>query len=223
MIIEKLKTQKYISDHEFNSIYPIEIQALSSRHWTPVDVAKKATQFLCYKDGLKVLDAGSGAGKFCMVGATIQPFCTFFGIDFRDQLIGLSNQLKEKYKINNVEYIKKNLLDVNFTDFDSIYFFNSFHERIDDSAIIDNKSKVSHTLYRRYVKNLYLQLSEMPIGTRVASYHTSDFCIPNSYSKVKTLLDGHLKFFIKVKENDLTTSRISEEINQYLFLNYPLC
>jgi len=221
MIIQKIKSHQSLSDNEFNSIYPLSIQALSPRHWTPVEVAKKASQFLCYKDGLKVLDAGSGAGKFCMIGAATQPSCTFYGIDFREKLIHLSNKLKERYNISNVQYIRDNLMNVNFTDYDVVYFFNSFHEKIDDSAVIDYNSKVSYVLYRRYMTNFFLKLCKMPIGTRVVTYHTLDFCVPNSYTKVKTLTDGHLKFYVKVDENDneIISSRITEQINRYMFSN----
>ena len=116
MIIQKIKSHQSLSDNEFNSIYPLSIQALSPRHLTPIEVGKKASQFLCFKDGLKVLDAGSGAGKFCMIGAAIQPSCTFYGIDFREKLIHSSNKLKEKYNISYVQYVRDNLMNVNFTD-----------------------------------------------------------------------------------------------------------
>ena len=102
-----------------------------------------------------------------------------------------------------------------------VYFFNSFHEKIDDSAVIDYNSKVSYVSYRKYMTNFFLKLCEMPIGTRVVTYHTLDFCVPNSYTKVKTLVDGHLKFYVKVNQNDneIISSRITEQINRYIFSN----
>ena len=38
-------------------------------HWTPVHVARRAAQFLVTGPETRVLDVGSGPGKFCLVGA----------------------------------------------------------------------------------------------------------------------------------------------------------
>src|SRR4051812_41417272 len=101
MVIDQLRIQKNIPDEDFDAIYPFEIRALSERHWTSVFVAKTASDFLCNQGPVKVLDIGSGAGKFCFVSAALHPSSQFHGVDIRENFIQLSNDLKEKYNVAN--------------------------------------------------------------------------------------------------------------------------
>ena len=62
--------EKYFSsDKQFNELYPPAIQSLARRHWTPLDVARKAANYLAAEDNVKILDIGSGVGKFCLSAA----------------------------------------------------------------------------------------------------------------------------------------------------------
>ena len=56
----------FIDDEKFHQLYPLHIQKLADKHWTPLKVAKYAVDFLVPEAGAKVLDIGSGAGKFCL-------------------------------------------------------------------------------------------------------------------------------------------------------------
>jgi SAM-dependent methyltransferase len=220
MIIEKLKVAKILSDEEFDLIYPKEIQSLSERHWTPVSIIKIVTDFLCLGQGLKVLDIGSGVGKFCLVGASLKPKCEFYGVEFRKSFVTLSNRLKDTYRIKNVHFLNKDILEMNFNDFDSIYFYNSFQERIDDTASIDNYSEISYELYKEYTKYLFFQFQNMPMGTRLATYHTADFYIPEGYKLVEKSFDNKLKLYIKSNENKNFRLTFQEEkVNKHILRN----
>lgn len=78
-----------ITDEEFNRIYPPKISKLAEKHFTPLAIAKAASEFLVTKPRARVLDIGSGAGKFCMVGAT-HTQGHFTGIEQRSGLVELS-------------------------------------------------------------------------------------------------------------------------------------
>ena len=52
------------SDNQFNHLYPASINKLARGHWTPIEVAWKAASFLAIENGVKILDIGSGVGKF---------------------------------------------------------------------------------------------------------------------------------------------------------------
>jgi SAM-dependent methyltransferase len=197
MMIEKLKKVKMISDDEFDSIYPVKFQKLSERHWTPIRIATIVSDFLCYEKGLKILDIGSGVGKFCLIGSSLKSECDFYGVDFRKKFIDLSDNLKNTYRIKNVHFINKDILNFSLTDYNCIYFYNSFQERIDDTAVIDHQSELSFNLYRECAKYFFNQLMKMPIGTRLATYHTADFFVPGNYRLVETSLDKKLKLYIK--------------------------
>lgn len=95
MIFRLLRSGIHIDDSRFNELYPAHIKNLAARHWTPVDVAEMAARYLVEKSGDRILDIGSGAGKFCLVGAA----CTrgmFYGVEQRESLVELSSALAKK-------------------------------------------------------------------------------------------------------------------------------
>src|SRR6478735_8445679 len=92
------------TDEEFNAIYPRHIRKLAKKHWTPIAVARTAALFLAKKRGAKILDIGSGAGKFCMVGAAVTR-AHFTGVEQRSELFEISQQLSASYRLKNTRYI----------------------------------------------------------------------------------------------------------------------
>ncbi len=81
---------------DFDHVYPDWVRSLSERHWTPVDVAERAAELLVTSAGVRVLDVGSGAGKFCIIGAltTEGKFC---GIEQRAHLIDVAREAARHY------------------------------------------------------------------------------------------------------------------------------
>ena len=69
MIFKYLEKGIPIDDDDFDEIYPEDIRPMAFTHFTPVEMAIKSAKFLVQKSGTKVLDIGSGAGKFCMIGS----------------------------------------------------------------------------------------------------------------------------------------------------------
>jgi len=224
MIIDKLRIQKNISDEDFDAIYPFEIRELSERHWTSVFVSKTASEFLCSERPVKVLDIGSGAGKFCFVSAALHPTSEFHGIDIRENFIHISNQLKEQYLIPNVSFFQQDVLQMDLSGYDGIYFFNSFQEKIDPTSSIDHTSQVSVEQYIEYTKHIFNELNKVPRGTKLVTYFSEGFCVPNSFRLLATHFDGELKFYLKDLEPHeynllLNEQDIADHIDKHTFLS----
>ncbi|KAF2342913.1 methyltransferase domain-containing protein [Flavobacterium tistrianum] len=196
MIFEQLKQNRSIDDSEFNQVYPIRIKKLAARHWTPVKIAGKAAGFLVDKPGKRVLDIGSGAGKFCLVGAALTNGI-FYGVEQRESLIKLSRKIAEKYKIENAEFIHSNIMEISFLDYDAFYFFNSFQENIDLTARIDKSIDPSEELYNLYTAYLKDQLEKTPIGTKLVTYWSNCREVPKSFSLESVSYGGVLSFWRK--------------------------
>ena len=196
MIFEYLKLNITVKDEDFNSIYPEAIRILAKTHWTPVIVAKEAAKFLSEKSGTKVLDIGSGVGKFCMVGATFTKG-HFTGIEQRERLCNLSNHLSQCYRLSNVKFIHSNITQIKFREYDAFYFYNPFHENIEQSAKIDGSVELGITFYYLYTQYVYEQLGQMPIGTRLATYWSNFKDIPPCYKIQSTSFEGLLKMWEK--------------------------
>jgi tRNA A58 N-methylase Trm61 len=199
MIFQFLKLNVEITDDDFNAIYPKRIERLSKKHWTPVVVAKLASEYLVSRPGDKILDIGSGAGKFCLVGAA-HTKGQFTGVEQRLQLVKLSKRISHSYNIHNAAFIHANITTINFRDFDACYFYNSFYENIDLAHKIDNTVNLDVYLYDLYSRYIADQLSSMRIGTRLATYYGPSNIVPGSYKLQDSLQEGRLQYWLKVEE-----------------------
>lgn len=184
------------TDDEFDRIYPRNIRRISGQHFTPIDIAKKAAVFLVRESGARVLDIGSGAGKFCFVGAT-STHGNFTGIEQREDLVNLSNSIAERLLIRNVRFIHTNVMVITFNDFDAFYLFNPFYENVKSRERIDDAVLVSPSLFASYSAYTKSQLSAMPQGTRLATYYTSRTIVPENFDLIEGSKDGHLLLWEK--------------------------
>ena len=197
MIFKYLKLNIAVEDITFNELYPNKIKKLSDRHWTPVAVAKFAAEYLADKPYKKVLDIGSGAGKFCLVGAASTKGI-FYGVEQRASLIKLSKKIAEKYDVTNVEFIHSNINKISFSDYEAFYFYNSFYENIDSSCSIDKTIVPEKELFYAYSKYVKEQLEQTPIGTRLVTYWSNWKEIPDSFELKYAACGGVLVFWQKI-------------------------
>ena len=197
MNIESHRFRIDLTDEDFNAIYPRSIRRLAEKHFTPLSVATTASEFLVNKAGTKVLDIGSGAGKFCMVGAA-NTNGRFTGVEQRSVLVELSIRLSILYGLNNVAYLNANVTSINFFDYDAFYIYNSYYENIDIHQSMDDTVLLNPPLFGAYSMYTREQLSGLRPGIRLATYYTSRTIVPPSYKLIDSLHDGHLDLWEKV-------------------------
>jgi len=197
MIFKQLRQNIDVKDAVFNEIYPPSIQAVAEKHWTPVAVAKMAAEYLVEKPGKKVLDIGAGAGKFCLVGAA-STTGLFYGVEQRSSLTKISRKIADRHNITNVEFINSNINEINFSDYEAFYFFNSFFENIDTSSPIDSTIIPDSELYHSYSDYVKEQLNKTPVGTRLVTYWSKWDEIPGNFDLVDSACNGFLSFWKKV-------------------------
>lgn len=199
LLEKRMSKEKWFnSDIQFNQIYPLPIQLLAQRHWTPLAVARKAAQFLAMENNVRILDIGSGVGKFCLAAAHYKPNAFYYGVEQRKSLVGYAETAKGILELENVAFINGNFTQVDLKNYDHFYFYNSFYENFPGTNKIDNSIDYSRELYNYYNRYLYKQLERMPGGTRVASYHSLEDEMPPGYHVVGVEMDSLLKFWIKI-------------------------
>jgi SAM-dependent methyltransferase len=186
----------YSSDTDFDSQYPIYVRELSELHWTPLKVIKVAARFLGSDKNARVLDIGSGVGKFCIAG-THYAAGHFTGIEQRKNFVRVSNKVAQEAGAVRAEFIHGNFLDMDIAGYTGIYFFNSFHENIVLTDSLDEKIERTPELYQIYTAHLIKQLKAMPVGTRLATYWLSIPEIPGCYRLQATQFDGLMKLWVK--------------------------
>ena len=184
------------SDTSFNALYPLNMRMLADRHWTNINVVKLAVDFLGSAGG-KILDIGSGVGKFCLAGARYAPNAQFIGIEQREYLVRYAQYAQKKLDVQNVSFIRGNFTQLDLQEFDHFYFFNSFYENLDDLDRIDEDIDYSEALYEYYVRYLYNGLQQMPKGTKLVTYHSLHREVPRGYEIVESHQNNDLVFWIK--------------------------
>ncbi|MDB5091707.1 MAG: Methyltransferase protein [Mucilaginibacter sp.] len=194
---DNLNSSLFVNDAAFDWMYPEHFQLLSLKHWTPLTIARKAAEFLM-EPGARVLDIGSGIGKFCLTGAYYFPETYFYGVEQRLDLIHLAQDAKEYTQLTNANFIHANVTQVNFKEFDHFYFYNSFYENIDGINQIDDTIELSANLYTYYTQYLFTALNEKPPGTRLVTYHSLEQEIPPDYRLADASHNTLLKMWIKV-------------------------
>jgi len=193
-----LTTNWFGSDTQFNQLYPSSIQLLAQRHWTPLLIARKAANFLAAENNVRILDIGSGVGKFCLAAAHYKPKALYYGIEQRKKLVTHAESAKETLRLENVSFLNGNFTQVDFRKYNHFYFYNTFYENISGTDKIDNSIDYSLELYNYYNRYLYKQLEQKPSGTRLASFHSLEDEMPDGYHIVGSEMNDLLKFWIKL-------------------------
>lgn len=188
----------FTTDLQTDALYPEPIQLLAGRHWTPLNITQMVVEFLATHPGVKVLDIGSGVGKFCLAGAYYKPYASFFGVEQRKRLVVHAETAKEVLGLQNVHFIHSNITQLDFKQYDHFYFFNSFYENLMIIDKIDDAVTHSPHLYSYYHHELYKKLEQMPAGTRIATFHCLEDKMPAGYLQVDAKVGALLKFWMKI-------------------------
>ncbi len=189
-----------IEDEKFDRIYPRAIRQLSSLFWTPVAVAAEAARLLVIAPNTHVLDVGCGAGKFCLVAASLGEG-RFTGIEQRAELIAAARAAAARLAVSTVEFVHGNLLDFAFESFDAFYLFNPFEENMHGHKI-DAAVPLSPALFRKYTRYVADQLGAQPLGTRVVTYMGYADDLPDCYECEETQFGDDLKLWVKRRDHD---------------------
>lgn len=199
LLEKRLNSEKWFSsDEQFNQLYPLSLQVMAPRHWTPLSVVRKSANFLAAENAVRILDIGSGVGKFCLGAAYYKPKAFYYGVEQRKSLIGHAEWAKEILPLENVFFIHGNFTQLDFKNYDHFYFYNAFYENLSGTDRIDESIDYSGELYNYYNRYLYKQLELKPAGTRLATFHSLEDEVPQSYHVVGSEFDNLLKFWIKV-------------------------
>jgi len=196
MIFKQLQSGVKVTDKTFDAVYPKFIRDLSEIYFTPVNVAKVAAKFLANQVNAKILDIGSGSGKFCMIGAS---YTTghFTGVEQREHLCQLSTEISQLYQLPNIRFIHANLTTIDFNAFNGFYLFNPFSENFAIVGMIADETDLQSILYHQYTDHVRSALEDMPVGTRLATFFSTCREVPPTYRVQAEHFEGKLKLMVK--------------------------
>jgi hypothetical protein len=169
------------SDVAFDRIYEERIRALSDQHWTPVAIAARAAELLTSAGATRILDVGSGAGKFCIAGA-LSTGAEFVGVERREGLVRVARRASEQAGTSRTTFIHSNVSAASFDGFDGVYLYNPFYEHISQHLrLIDPEVERSGRTYRYFVRVIEDKLRKMPAPVVVVTFHGFGGQMPPGY------------------------------------------
>lgn len=171
-----------MTDVQFDALLPVAVRRASPVYWTAVEVARRAAQILKRLGARRVLDVGSGPGKFCLVAAARAPRIEFVGIEHRPELVAFAQSLAAEVGITNATFSVGDATHMPWTDFDAFYVFNSFAEN--DFSVeeqFDRTVELSRARQIAEVKRVAEHLAAAVAGSILLTYHGLTGPIPSSY------------------------------------------
>ncbi|WP_242935168.1 class I SAM-dependent methyltransferase [Leptospira kobayashii] len=197
-IKDKFANGKIVSDSEFDSIYPKHLSEISKYQWSPVEVILEAAIFLAEDRNAKILDVGSGCGKFCHVGALFRK-SEFYGVEERFHLYEEASRISKKLGLNSNLFLHANMKDIDWSPYDSFYLFNPFYEHITNKNSIDETIPKKVSQFFAYIEIVKRKLFSLKSGTKVATYNSFGGKMPFGYKRVKLdkRFESELEFWVK--------------------------
>ncbi len=185
-IAEALRAGQPVDDRDFDLLLPTELRIVSSQYWTPLAVAARAAEWFDALGVQRVVDIGSGAGKFC-VAAALAGTASYVGLEHRLALVIAARALAETLAIaDKVEFVHGTLVDLAELRADAYYLFNPFGENwyaVEEQ--LDAEVELSPERHARDVAAVERLLREAPLGTFVLTYNGFGGDVPEGYDELR--------------------------------------
>ena len=190
-IARRLRAGQPIGDDEFDAWLPAAVRWPSVRYWTQVGVAVRVARWLRSRGVCSVLDVGSGAGKFCVVGA-LSTGLSFTGVEQRANLVDSARSLAARFGMSGrARFVHGDLDDVDCNLFDALYFYNPFGENVAPIASrLDEKVELGRARFDRDIATAQAVLSRMPLGAYLVTYNGYGGRVPDSFDLVHAKVAG---------------------------------
>jgi SAM-dependent methyltransferase len=162
-------------------------------------VAIRAAELLVIDPATRVLDVGSGVGKFCIVGAAVTG-ARFTGIEQRGPLVQVARNTAERLGVAGASFVHGTFDAMRIEDFDAFYFFNPFQENVfSNDDRLDETVELCHERFIADVERAVSLLTCAAVGTRVVTYHGFGGEMPPTYRRMRRerRQTGYLELWIK--------------------------
>jgi SAM-dependent methyltransferase len=169
-IAEALRNGVPVPDRTFDALLPADVARFSAQYWSPVAVTMLASRWLA-RDAPRVVDIGSGGGKFCTIGALVTG-ARFVGIEHRARLVLRARALAECLGVaDRVEFVHCDVADFRIEDGDALYLFNPFEENVlPREEWLDDSIEHSEAKFHADIDSMEAAFDLLAVGAKVATY-----------------------------------------------------
>lgn len=196
-IRDTLRGGTLVDDRVFDDVYPLHIRGASSVHWTPVEVGVRAAKLLAIEPRARLLDIGSGVGKFCIVAAAVTD-ARVRGIEHRPHLVEIAERAAARVGVD-VTFTARTFGPQDAEGVDGIYLFNPFAENVCAlSDSIDVTVEHSAARFKRDVAAAEDLFRDARVGTRVVTYCGFGGRLPAGYTlSTRERCAGTIELWVK--------------------------
>lgn len=204
-IRDRLRTGMLVDDRAFDALYPIAIRKASPMHWTPIEAAVRAAWLLSGERTTRILDIGSGVGKFCIVAAA-STGARVIGVERRGHLVDVAKDAAQRLGVD-VAFIHGSFDLCDPGEIDGVYLFNPFAENVCSSEYrIDSTVELSEARYEADLAAARDFLRAARLGTRVVTYCGWGGDMPPGYVRVlRERCAGTLELWIKSEAGEASS------------------
>ena len=197
-LLKDLRAGRSVPDRKFDELYPPEVRVHSKIHFTPVRVALRALDWVGFDAGLRVLDVGSGCGKFCLIFAAASRG-KVTGIEQRPFLHEVAVAASERLGLTNTTFLCGRMEDLDWKEFNTFYFFNPFYERIAFRKGIDDRTPPHATIFFEHLRAVKDKLAGAKSGARILTYHGLGGRLPSDWVLIRSEAIGtdELQMWVK--------------------------
>ena len=186
-VAEALRVGVCPPDSAFDIFLPEDLRELSADQWTPLEVASATALWLRECGVERVVDIGSGPGKFC-VAAALAGTCELVGLEQNPRFVAIASSLARLFGVDRrVRFVHGTLGDSELPPTDAYYLYNPFAQQI----FAPNEDFVCGATpnYARYHQDVRLAQAifrRAPAGTIVVTYNGFGGLMPASYEVYRT-------------------------------------
>ena len=184
-LADALRTGRCPPDGTFDRFLSEELREVSPQYWSPLIVAKRASEWFDNLGIPSVVDIGSGVGKFCIAGALFGQ-CRFVGLEQRPSLVASARSLARLFGVSDrVQFVRGSFGVAPTPDANAYYLFNPFGEYEWEPGE-GVEADVGFSAGRQtYVAAMEELLQCKPVGTWVLTYNGFGGRIPEGYRLVR--------------------------------------
>jgi SAM-dependent methyltransferase len=181
-ITDALRAGRCVPDRVFDSYLPEDLRYVSQDQWTPLEVVQTAARWLADAGIRRVIDIGSGPGKFC-VAAALAGSCELIGLEQDPRLSSVARSLARLFGVQDrVRFVHGALGASALPEADAYYIYNPFAQHL--LPPIDGIGCEARPDYERYGVDVMLAqdvFRRAPVGTLVLTYNGFGGLMPASY------------------------------------------
>jgi predicted RNA methylase len=176
----------------------------------------------------RILDVGSGPGKFCLAAGAVEPSLVLTGIEQRPHLVDAARLAARRLRLENVRFYAGDVTSVDWSEFDGFYLFNPFAEnRFAPSRAFDSTVVLSEEKRAADVHLVERALVAARVGTTLITYHGFGGRVPRSFCLARSLqcgtdwLNVWVKDGVQVQRDGFWFEHYDEETGAPLFVEQP--